>query len=81
MPGKFKYELKRKVYRKHDSENMPKVMAAVESKKMFLRRAGDHYNIHFAVINWYLKRKGTLKSQRGQPVLNENGEASLYTDL
>lgn len=81
MPRKYKRNPQSRVYRKHDPADIAKAVQAFESHQMTLRQAAAAYNINYSVIYRHSKRKGLIKSQGGQPALNENEETFIVKRL
>lgn len=75
MPRNYKPNLKSKIYRKTDPENMAKAIHAVETKSLSIRKAAAKYNISYSAVYRRLKRNpDSVKAHGGQPALNANEE-------
>lgn len=48
---------------------------------MLLREAAAEFNINYSVVYRHSKRKGLIKTQGGQPDLNENEENLIVKRL
>ncbi|XP_037045724.1 uncharacterized protein LOC119081087 [Bradysia coprophila] len=78
MPRKYKPNLKNKIYRRADPENMSKAIHAIESKSLSIRKAAAKYNINYSAVFRRLKRlPGSIKAHGGQPALNANEESFI----
>lgn len=69
------------MYRKYDPADIAKAVEAFESKQMTLRQTAAAFNINYSVVYRHSKRKGLIKSQGGQPALNENEENFIVKRL
>ncbi len=81
MPRKYKRNPTSRAYRKHDPADVAKAVEAFESKTMSLRKAAETFGINYSVVYRHSKRKGAIKSQGGQPALNENEESFIVKRL
>lgn len=80
MPRKYVHDLKRKIYRKPDPQNLAKAIAEIEAKKLSIRKSAAKFNIHYSVVYRHLNNKN-LKPQGGQTALSANEEAFIVSRL
>lgn len=81
MPRTYKRDLKRKMYRKPDPENLSSAIKAIENKTSSIRGAAKKFNIHHSVVYRHFKSKGSLKKQGGQTALSPTEEDFIVQRL
>lgn len=82
MPRNYKRNLKSKIYRTPDPENMAKAINAIESKSLSIRKAAAKFSVNYSAVYRRLKRKpGLVKPHGGQPALNTNEESFIVSRI